>query len=102
MQPHPEWRPVTRLPALTADAVHVWRISLDIGDALCSRLRDILADDERQRADRFHFEKDRRHFTAGRGALRAILAGYLGRRPEEIRFTYTNYGKPLLTGANEA
>jgi 4'-phosphopantetheinyl transferase len=102
MQPHPEWRPVAQVPALTPDAVHVWRISLDIGDALHSRLRDILADDERHRADRFHFEKDRRHFTAGRGTLRTILAGYLGLRPEEIRFSYTNYGKPLLAGANEA
>lgn len=99
---HLQWQPAAHPPALTADAVHVWRIALEIGDSLHSRLRDILAVDERQRADRFHFEKDRRHFTAGRGALRTILAGYLGRRPEEIRFTYTNYGKPLLTGANEA
>jgi 4'-phosphopantetheinyl transferase len=101
MKPHSEWRPVTQLPALTPDAVHVWRISLDIGDTMLSRLRAILADDERQRADRFHFEKDRRHFTAGRGALRTILAGYLGRRPEEVRFDYANYGKPLLAGTNE-
>ena len=102
MQPHPEWRSVAQVPELTPDAVHVWRIGLDISDAVLSRLRDVLADDERQRADRFHFEKDRRHFTTGRGALRTILASYLGLRPEEIRFTYTNYGKPLLSGANEA
>jgi 4'-phosphopantetheinyl transferase len=101
MHPHTEWRPASQLPALTLDAVHIWRIALDIDDAVFSRLWDILADDERRRADRFHFEKDRRHFTAGRGALRAILAGYLDLRPQEIRFIYTNYGKPLLTNANE-
>ena len=102
MQPYSEWRPVAQLPTLTPDAVHVWRIALDIGDAVLSRRRDSLADDERQRADRFHMEKHRRHFTAGRGALRTILAGYLGLRPEAIRFTYTSYGKPLLAGAKEA
>ena len=30
-------------------------------------------DDERTRAGRFHFDKHRRHFVAGRGFLRALL-----------------------------
>ena len=96
MQPHPDWQPAEQPPPLTADDVHVWRVALDVGEAVLARLRETLADDERRRAERFHFEKDRRHFTAGRGALRSILAGYLGRRPQDVRFTYTNYGKPLL------
>jgi 4'-phosphopantetheinyl transferase len=83
------------------DEVPVWRIALDIGNALLSRLREILADDERQRADRFHFEKDRRHFTAARGVMRTLLAGYLARRPEEVRFAYSNYGKPRLAEEGE-
>jgi 4'-phosphopantetheinyl transferase len=81
---------------LTAEDVHVWRIALEVGDTLLSRLREMLADDERRRAERFHFDKDRRHFIAGRGSLRVLLARYLTRRPEEVRFTYTNYGKPML------
>jgi 4'-phosphopantetheinyl transferase len=89
-------------PALTAEDVHVWRIPLEIPDDVLSQLRGTLADDERQRADRFHFDKDRRHFTAGRGTLRLILAHYLRRRPEAIRFTYTGYGKPLLAEASAA
>jgi 4'-phosphopantetheinyl transferase len=93
---HPQWQPVSHPPPLTADKVHVWRIALEVGDPLLSRLREILADDERQRADRFYFEKDRRHFTAARGVMRILLAGYLACRPEEVRFTYTNYGKPRL------
>jgi len=96
MQPHPEWQPAAQMPRLAADEVHVWRIALDCDDAILSRLRESLADDEQQRAARFHFEKDRRHFIAGRGALRSLLAGYLEQRPEQVRFTYTTYGKPLL------
>lgn len=98
MQPHPQWHPAAQPPPLTADEVHVWRIALDMGEAALARLRDTLAGDERQRTERYHFETDRRHFLAGRGALRCLLAAYLRRRPEDVGFTYSNYGKPLLAG----
>jgi 4'-phosphopantetheinyl transferase len=95
---HPEWQRAAAPPELSAAEVHVWRISLECGDTALDRLRTFLADDERQRAGRFYFEKDRRHFIAGRGALRCLVAGYLVRHPSEVRFEYTNYGKPLLAG----
>lgn len=101
---HPQWQSVSSAPPLTADGVHVWRFVLDVDDSLLMRLRKTLADDEICRAERFHFEKDRRHFIAGRGTLRALLAGYLAQRPQEIRFAYGNYGKPMLaheTNAND-
>ncbi len=92
----PQWQPATQPPPLTADDVHIWRIALEVDDTLLVCLRGILADDERKRAERFHFEKDRRHFITGRGAMRILLAGYLARGPEEIRLAYSNYGKPRL------
>lgn len=79
--------------------VHVWRIALEISDALLTRWREILADDERLRAERFHFEKDRRHFIAGRGALRMLLARYLNQSAQEVCFAYSNYGKPQLANS---
>jgi 4'-phosphopantetheinyl transferase len=93
---HPQWQPATHPPPLMTDAVHVWRIALEVGNPLLTRLREILTDDERRRAARFHFEKDRHHFTAARGTMRILLAGYLARPPEEVRFAYSNYGKPRL------
>jgi 4'-phosphopantetheinyl transferase len=99
---HPPWQPATHPPPLTTEDVHVWRIALEVSDLLLARLREILADDERRRAERFHFEKDRRHFIAGRGALRVLLAGYLACRPEEVRFAYSNYGKPRLADKDNA
>lgn len=97
---HPHWQPAAQPPPLTADDVHVWRIALEVGEPLLACLREILAEDERKRADRFHFEKDRRHFTAGRGALRVLLAGYLQRQPEQVRFAYSNYGKPQIADSD--
>ena len=93
---HPQWQPATHPQPLTTDEVHIWRIVLEVSNLLLSHLREILADDEQQRAERFYFEKDRRHFTAARGALRTILAGYLALRPHGVRFAYSNYGKPRL------
>jgi medium-chain acyl-[acyl-carrier-protein] hydrolase len=85
-------------PPLGADEVHVWRVPLECRPETVSHLLAGLAPDERERADRFHFDKDRRHFIAGRGALRAVLGRYLGEPPERLRFTYNVYGKPALVG----
>ena len=99
---HPPWQPAAHQPSLTTDDVHVWRIALEMRDPHLTSLREILADDERRRAERFHFEKDRRHFIAGRGALRMLLSRYLNQSPEAVRFAYGNYGKPRLADETNA
>jgi len=45
----------------------------------------LLSPDEIARALRFHFEKDRLHFTGCRSALRGLLAKYLAIPTAEIR-----------------
>lgn len=59
----------------------------------------LLTTDELRRAGRFHRRKDREHFVVGRGALRRILGFYLDTRPEQLRFSYTPFGKPALSDA---
>lgn len=61
-------------------------------------LRSTLEPDELFRADRFHFEKDRRAFVVSRGFLREIIGRYTNTRPEQLRFAYGPYGKPALEG----
>jgi 4'-phosphopantetheinyl transferase len=73
----------------------VWRVSL----ATCPPdARALLAIDERERADRFHFARDRDRFIAARAALRRVLGGYLGRAPAELEFAYSAHGKPSIGG----
>lgn len=55
-----------------------------------------MTDDERQRAARFRFERDRTRFVCARGLLRALLSSELGVAPDLIRFVYGPHGKPSL------
>lgn len=86
--------------SLFSGEVHVWRHRLEQPPELQESYLRTLAEDERTRASRFHFDTHRRHFVAGRGFLRALLARYLHTTPEEVRFAYGQYGKPLLDGAH--
>ena len=56
----------------------------------------ILSKDERMRADGFKFERLRHDFIVCRGTLRSILSNYCHRRPQDLRFGYTENGKPYL------
>jgi len=87
--------------ALPLDRVDVWIISLSEKLDRPDPAR-WLAADERARGDRFVFERDRRRFCLGRGALRGILASYLRCDPGEITFAYGDSGKPRLQDAVSA
>jgi 4'-phosphopantetheinyl transferase len=86
---------------LPTERVDVWIVPLGVGFDYAQSQRELLSADERARADRFAFEKDRRRFVVGRGALRRILASYVGGRPDEIRFAYGEHGKPMLANSSE-
>jgi 4'-phosphopantetheinyl transferase len=94
-RPAISWSQAPSPPAFPTDRIDIWRVCLDEppkaeGEA------GILSPDEIARACRFHFEKDRIHFTRCRCALRRILADYLAIAASEIRFEYLISGKPQL------
>ena len=73
-------------------------VDLDAGDE--TRGRAILSADERERAARFYFDRDRRRFVAARAALRETIAVELRMSPADVRFELGRFGKPQLgTGA---
>jgi 4'-phosphopantetheinyl transferase len=82
---------------LASDEVHIWRVWLDDVAAPAEYCERILSEDELERADRFHFDRDRRRFVVGRGLLRMILARYVHIPPAEFFFFYGHHGKPRLT-----
>ncbi len=76
--------------------VHVWAVPLWVAPEISAAYARTLSADEKTRAARFLFERDQRRFTAGRGALRAILSRYLSCEPGQIQFDYSERGKPSL------
>ena len=88
-------------PLLTG-TVQIWQIGLNLAAGQVQLCREVLSQDENERADRFHFDRDRNRFIAARASLRTILARYLNLAPEEVAFTYGAKGKPELSPALSA
>ena len=84
--------------SLPAHAVHVWRADLGLEAAYLRRLEQNLSADERERASRFRFARDRDRSIGARGLLREILALYLDASPGRLSLCYGAHGKPFLAG----
>lgn len=89
------WLQASSSPSFPTSRVDVWRVLLDEPAKADSEAGSLSAD-EIARASRFHFEKDRVHFTRCRSALRGLLAEYLSIPAREIRFEYMTNGKPRV------
>lgn len=81
---------------LAQGVVHVWRITLDEVVHEYQSLVGLLTDDEKERAHKYKFRRDRHRFVAGRAGLRAILGSYVSCSPAMLRFEYGAAGKPSL------
>ncbi len=93
------WGEPVPYPALAEGALHVWLVKLDRPAGELTELANLLSADEHERAARFHFERDRQHYLAGRGILRNILARYVSQPATRLAFVYGSRGKPALAGA---
>lgn len=96
MFPTPIWRRPPSTQTLGRGEVHVWRADLKPRASELQNLWPALSTDERARAERFRFPKDRDRFVAARGLLRVILGCYLSFEPGQLRFCYGVHGKPAL------
>jgi len=89
---------VARPTELPAGIVRLWWLRLDSSQADVNACYEWLSSKERDRTERFKIERSRTAFVLTRGTLRSLLAQYLGKKPEELRFGYESWGKPFLEG----
>jgi 4'-phosphopantetheinyl transferase len=82
---------------LAQDEIHVWFVGLEDADIPVENCADCLSVAERDRAARFKFARDRKRYLIAHGALRSILAMYLGVDAAVIDFDSGPAGKPKLT-----
>ena len=90
MTSHPVLRPGP-LPGVSL----AW-VDLDDPPEPATALEGRLSPPERERANRFHFEIDRRRFACARGTLRGLLAVQLGLSPADVPIESDHLGKPRL------
>lgn len=92
-----DWNRPPGILTLNEGEIHVWKIALDDPALKPEYLfKDVLSEDEKQRAGRFSFSEYRNKSVSARGCLRKILGNYLKTHPKEIVFEYNEYGKPAI------
>ena len=90
------WHRPPGIYALPQDETHVWRASLEQPPDYFAPLMHILSPEERARADKFHFEVDRKRYVLSCGLLPLLLGHCLGRPAKQLQFQYGEFGKPRL------
>jgi 4'-phosphopantetheinyl transferase len=78
----------------------IWLDMDAAGGASLAAFWQTLGEDERERASRFRFARDRGRFVVRRGALRALLARHLGCAASAIRYSRNQFGKPALAASH--
>ncbi|HEY3919480.1 MAG TPA: 4'-phosphopantetheinyl transferase superfamily protein [Stellaceae bacterium] len=81
---------------LDPETIEHWVVPLDVPPATEEAARALLSAEERARADRFVFARDRRRHTIAHAAMRVLLSAYTGSAPGDIRFATLAHGKPVL------
>ena len=89
-RPHP-W---SGLQGIAGPGYEVIVKRLDVGPGVLRASTALLSEDERRRADRLAFDRDRRRFIEARASLRRLLGARLRVRPESVEFSYGPHGKP--------
>lgn len=84
----------------SADTILVWHCSFEAHTSYILEYFELLSTDEKQKASRFKFEKDKHCYIITRGILRTLLGRYLNMAPDTITFKYTSFGKPDLDFEN--
>jgi 4'-phosphopantetheinyl transferase len=81
---------------LDRDQVHIWQAHLETSSSRIDEYFNTLAEEEKSRAARLYFQRDRDRFIIAHGILRAILGLYLNRAPHALSFNHGSQGKPTL------
>lgn len=82
--------------------VHLWSLTtMTFSEAdLAKHAERVLSPEERQRAERFAFAKDRRSYITAHWLLRQVLSAYVSMPPDAWEFARAPHGKPFLAGLN--
>jgi 4'-phosphopantetheinyl transferase len=78
---------------------HACIVPLDADPQTVRHMYAVLSPEERVRAARFAFDRDRRTFVMSHGILRRLLGAVCQTEPAALRFRHARKGKPFLVDA---
>ena len=99
MPPHPALAPRPIGP----EEIHVWYCTTcEPADAdLIAQAHELLSGDERSRAARFFFDRDRHTYQVAHALVRTRLSAATGVAPTDWTFVTNKYGRPEVAGPVE-
>lgn len=97
-----QWQPRYKELLINTNELHIWRSILPPTLNQLNSYWQILASDEKTRANQFRFERDKIRYIVGRGILRELIARYIKNSPKTIKLDYTQHGKPFLVTSSSS
>jgi 4'-phosphopantetheinyl transferase len=83
--------------SLPKNELHVWHYQLKHEDYLHELENPVLSEEEKARCSEFVYEKDKVRYICNHVFRRGVLAQYLGIKPAEVQYCYTDFGKPFFS-----
>ncbi|MDJ0846653.1 4'-phosphopantetheinyl transferase family protein [Crocosphaera sp.] len=90
------WKHPPQPLTINPQEVHLWKTNLEQSSINVENSFKLLNAAEKNKAQRFRFEKHQKRFTIARSSLKRILSLYLSITPQKVEFKYNDYGKPQL------
>ena len=89
--------------SIPTDEIHLWfTFPENITNELLLNYQQFLADEERERWQRFHFEKHQHQYLITRALVRTTLSRYANIKPKDWQFSKNQYGKPAIKNPQQA
>jgi len=79
--------------------VHVWSHTIHYDDPFLREAPYLLSHEESNRAQKYHFEKDKRVYESGHVFIRKVLSHYISIEPSKLELTPLVNQKPKLENA---
>ncbi|MGK7941237.1 MAG: 4'-phosphopantetheinyl transferase superfamily protein [Crocosphaera sp.] len=90
------WKDPSPKLTINSQEIHLWKTNLQQSSLNIKNGFKILNQEEKIKAQKFHFEQHQQRFIIARSTLKRILSLYLSLPPETIEFQYSDHGKPQL------
>lgn len=81
---------------LLSDCIHVFKISIDTYEKIEKSCREILQDDELQKAEKYRQFDDKRRFIIGKFFSKTLLSKKISLKASDIIFSFTENNKPFF------